>query len=412
MVTAWAGLTLVVAFWQLRHTFVWQNLGGGFFEYGSLSIYIGDVGALILLVLFGIGRGDWRVDLDRRKMLIPVGILLGWMALTSLWSIEPTVGWYWVGKYILWLVVGLVVLPKIFSATKAGAWLLSGVTLSALVGIGQNIRNASLGIGWLGETILNPREQGISVVVVDGIRKLRAYGLTTHPNILGGLVAWIVGWVVGSTKRWSWFGALGLVVALGGLVLSFARGGWIALVGVLVVATLWGMVHKTRLVGRRVLFLAVIFGLLLVWQSGAVWGRVDVSTFDNLEQRSINDRLVTYSQWWSGLSYQDLLVGVGQGNYVYKLAEMSPNLDWWELQPVHSAYLLWLAQLGVVGTLLAGWVAWLVWVRLRYQGVWLRALPLLGLGIMGIVDHWTVSLHQGVVATSLALALIFWEEDI
>ena len=42
---------------------------------------------------------------------------------------------------------------------------------------------------WLGELVLDPRQNGVSVVATSGTeRLLRAYGLTDHPNILGGLL--------------------------------------------------------------------------------------------------------------------------------------------------------------------------------------------------------------------------------
>lgn len=403
---------MLVAFWQLRHTFVWAERGGEFFEYSSLSIYVGDIGAIILICLFLIGGGKWQIGSDKGKLLLPLGLLLVWMMVGAMWSVDPMVTLYWAGQYLLWLVVGLGILPRVFPLRQAVVWLSVGVMFSTVVGISQNIRNVSLGWLGLGETPLDPSKLGVSVVVVEGVRKLRAYGLTPHPNILGGLVVWMVGWIVATIKTWNWGWVVGISVLMGGLVLSFARGGWIALLVILIITGVWGFVRKIKFLNRIVLLISLIFGLLLAWQSGAVLGRVDISTFDGLENRSIEDRLTTYSRWFGSLDIPDVLIGVGQGNYVQNLAQNIPSLSWWELQPVHNSYMLWLAQVGVVGLVLSGWIGWLLIRRFRLSRDLMTYLPLVGLGVVGVFDHWVVSLHQGVVAVCLALALIFWEEDI
>jgi hypothetical protein len=70
---------------------------------------------------------------------------------------------------------------------KTIAWALAASTLlQAVVGVGQAWLGHSIGLSWLGEADLDPSVRGTSIVESGGQRFLRAYGLTVHPNVLGG----------------------------------------------------------------------------------------------------------------------------------------------------------------------------------------------------------------------------------
>jgi len=51
------------------------------------------------------------------------------------------------------------------------------------------IHQGDLGLQLLGEYRLDPAWEGVSIVWMEGLRTLRAYGLSDHPNILGGSLA-------------------------------------------------------------------------------------------------------------------------------------------------------------------------------------------------------------------------------
>ena len=70
------------------------------------------------------------------------------------------------------------------------------------VGVVQFVRQDSAHLTFLGEPALDPRVEATSVVGPEGQHRLRAYGLTSHPNVLGGLLSigllWIMaGWLAG-----------------------------------------------------------------------------------------------------------------------------------------------------------------------------------------------------------------------
>ena len=141
--------------------------------------------------------------------------------------------------------LGVYVLNEVDDIERLAVPLMAMVVVQAVVAIGQVVTQRSLGLTVLGEQVLVPADGGVSIVAAaDGTCSLRAYGLTDHPNILGGILAFaliILGSVRGlagrrSTARWVVF-ALGVVA----LFLTFSRAAWIAYaVGVAVALAMLG----------------------------------------------------------------------------------------------------------------------------------------------------------------------------
>ena len=67
--------------------------------------------------------------------------------------------------------------------------LVAVVVIQSLVGVAQFVRQSDLGLTMLGELDLDPAVSGVSVLMTNGQRWLRAYGLTGHPNLLAALLA-------------------------------------------------------------------------------------------------------------------------------------------------------------------------------------------------------------------------------
>ena len=91
----------------------------------------------------------------------------------------------------------------------------------------------SLGLQDLGEHLLNPVISGVSIVTADGVRLLRAYGLSDHPNILGGCLAFgmlilFSAYMNGSKPTIVLAAFLPGVPAL---LVTFSRSAWLAFLG-------------------------------------------------------------------------------------------------------------------------------------------------------------------------------------
>jgi O-antigen ligase len=250
-------------------------------------------------------------------------------------------------------------------ATASMAVLLA---LQGAIGTLQFVKQGSVGLSWMGEGWLDPQMgEGMSVIAVAGRRWLRAYGLTPHPNALGGYLSMslliCLGSLSGTTtrsRRWS-----GLCIALGsaGLLLTFSRSAWLGtLAGLIYLASVtrpWRRVNWRSIRTRRAI--AAVGALLFV---GAIaillaFGDLLVTRFfrlsDPLERRSLDDRIHDIREAWSLIRVVPLK-GTGSGYYVGALwagvgEERPPGF-----RQVHNVPLLAAAELGIPGALLWLWM--------------------------------------------------------
>ncbi len=110
----------------------------------------------------------------------------------------------------------------------------ASTVIQSIIAILQVLKQRSIGLGFLGEYLLDPAWSGISIVYAQGVRTLRAYGLSDHPNILGGCLAFslvlLVSWQILKKRE---TGALNITIILMGMVgllLTFSRSAWLAFV--------------------------------------------------------------------------------------------------------------------------------------------------------------------------------------
>ncbi len=288
------------------------------------------------------------------------------------------------------------------------------------VGVGQFVQQRSLGLTALGEPALDPRIEHTSVIGPEGQHHLRAYGLTAHPNLLGGLLAiglvWVgSGWLgrvpwpgVGARLSAALWLAVG-VVGLTGLLASFSRGAWLGLA----CGGVW-LIWRQRGAGRRGLLLsgglALIVLIFMARQPDLFWGRFfDLNS--PLEMRSLVERSLGLASALR-IIQEHWLWGVGSGLYVTALQTPGAALV------VHNAPLLAAAELGVGGGLLWLWLNW-AWLagrrRVGEQAGLLfdaSAASWLALFVIGLVDNhpwltvsWRAALLLGLLTGALIASL-------
>jgi O-antigen ligase len=296
--------------------------------------------------------------------------------------------------------------------------------------VAQFVRQGSVGLWWMGEARLDPEGQGISVVEAGGRRWLRAYGLTAHPNLLGGILGMSLLACLGSIPAFPvrLRPLLWVSVCLGmlGLFCSFSRSAWLGTaVGVAYLAWMtrpwrrldWRAAHVRRTVWIGVALIAAI-GLALGGVYGELLGARLLRLGSPLEATSIRERLEDYEQAW-GLIRAVPLKGVGSGYYIAALwagvgEDRPPGF-----RKVHNAYLLAAAELGVLGALVWGWVllappavvAWRSRRRGRDVGGAGWASAFLCGAVLCLFDSylyvpstWWAAIYVGVLAGGYALA--------
>ena len=110
------------------------------------------------------------------------------------------------------------------------------------------------------------------------------------------------------------------------------------------------------------------------------------------------------------------IFGVGPGNFLVELPKALPSRAVYFLQPVHNIYLLVMAEGGLVGIGIFGWLIWIVIKsktsqeqnksRAKQVSVpTILLVPLLTLLLLGFVDHYPLTIQQGQLLFTLLLSL-------
>ncbi len=204
-------------------------------DYTDFILFAPDVAMVVTLGCWGLSLLFHRraIHLGRASVWVPLlGLTLaGWVSLATSWDMPLT--FYHAIRLTLLFTFFLFIVNEIHSP----AWIIVPVGMQVLiqsvVAIGQSLAQRDLGLQLIGEYQLDPLWQGVSVLESGESRFLRAYGLSDHPNILGGCLAFglvilLAAFVHHKGRSARWLIALTFIPASVALLLTFSRSAWIA----------------------------------------------------------------------------------------------------------------------------------------------------------------------------------------
>ena len=391
-------------------------------DYTDFLLYWSDIAFLVFLGLWGLGlivggRRPWLGPAVIRWSVI--GLLLAVWASVPL-SVDASLSVYNALRLTGAAVLALYVANEVRLEQLAPA-LIVMIGLQAVVGVSQAIDQGSVGLYGLGEYHLDVNAGGTSVVWSDvGPRQLRVYGLSDHPNILGGLLAMsllLLG-AAAARARNEWTVLLGVVFAVGcaALVLTFSRAaalsmalGLVLVFGLLAYRRSWRSLASWAAVcvGAAILCLTLIkpYGPYLSIRSGLLESGPASST----EQRSISER-EALAKNANEIFVVHPLLGVGAGALPSAMLDAYPDFGY-NYQPAHFALLTVAAETGLLGGMFYGALMIapfaLLWWRRRELTPELIAVSgaLLAMTIIGLFDYYTWSLAPGRIWFWLVLGL-------
>lgn len=393
----------------------WAYLQGIRSDYLSPTVYLTDVLILFLFlyvlikyVLGSLTSGVWRLPrvspAERAYLTLLAGLVL--IALLSIYNAgRPEVAWWHTGKLLEFGLFGLAVGKALGSRTWRRVILttfLLGCLLQALLGLTQFYLGHSVGLWILGERDFDSSTPGIAQAIIEGKLVLRSYGTLPHPNVLGFFMlvasnlSLYLSWRSKDYPSKVWWAVLMILFSLTVLT-SLSRVAlllWLASSGLIT-----GYFYRpTRLAFSR-RGLGVTAGLLLATLLflPPVWSRftslVDVDSQTVSRRIELSQDAVTF--WrehpWSG---------IGAGNFVVRLVELSQQEVVRFLQPAHNLYLLALSEVGIIGLLFLATLLGLAGLRGYRAYRWLLLLLVVEVAIAGLFDHFWWSLQQG--------GLLFW----
>jgi hypothetical protein len=400
----------------MRLTLLARPLDPIFHDYTDLLLFASDIFLILTLAFWALdlALSPRRIKTGPAFLAIPIAGITVLAIVSTLSSVDPTVSVYQAGRLILLAGFYLYVVNEKLTLNSVILPVAIQLGLQAVIGVVQVMQQHSLRLWFWQELELDPAWSGVSIVWAEGIRSLRAYGLTDHPNILGGCLAFgllvIAAWYSGSETKWhtvvSGLFALGAM----GLVLTFSRSAWFALAGgFLVCAVLLWTTHRqalVRWVGLAAAALIVVSPL--VWNNAGYLGvRLNQGDAFNqvaTEARSLaeRDRL---SEAVSQIFSEHPWLGIGVGALPQAEQVRYPDFGAFNAyyQPAHFVLLDVAAETGILGalfymvTLVAPWLA--LWVN-RHRLVFSPALAgvsgvLFAVMLVGFFDYYTWLLAPG-----------------
>lgn len=331
------------------------------------------------------------------------------MVLNCAYSFSPLATLY--GSFKLLEMVGIGFLFIYFLARRNRSWLivpfLMGTSVQALLAIWQYLLQSSVGGVWyyLGERAFTGLTPGIANASIAGHLVLRPYGTLPHPNLLGAYLligAMLLLYLVMKgeyEKRTKIILTCSLSLHAVALLITLSRTSIIAgCVGLLVV--LLSKRSNANQIVRTFIVLSVFFMLVLL--------PTLVPRFMNVfTDQSYGERM-QYTRESIQLIKSHIIMGVGWNAYLPSL-ETLPHVS--TIQPVHSIYLLTLAQAGAVGAVI---IAYPVYVFIgRIKAMKSRfAYVLLGILLfLGAFDHYFLTIQQGQLLFVFLVALIVTQNN-
>ncbi len=299
-------------------------------------------------------------------------LFLIWAMLSISWSVYKPMAIYRIANLLV-----IIAFVSILAANlRDKKWLkiaflsllINGVLQSTL-GIAQFVNNGSIGLHYLGESIVSQNLPGVAKILDFGEKHIRAYGTFPHPNILAGFLVIPIFIIVSEllkkivektstkkevTRETTLTGispgvlAIALCFISTCFILTFSRSAFLGL-GVGLLALFWlnfdSLVSLLKLHYSKRKFLFALLMVIAIF-SLAFFGlpaKKDLLSLKSLTERN------PYLDVARGTILEHPIVGVGVGQFVVNEFLKYPNLEGWQYQPVHNVYFLVASELGTTG---------------------------------------------------------------
>lgn len=422
----------------------WTMVLGRRVDYLSPTIFLTDVLIIFILISWLIGEISnikyqilkKNIKFQKFKILLPI-LLLGLINIVIAPN-RPVALYHWM-KVIEFAALGFYIVKTKPSLSFIAIPLSIAVFYSSLIAIVQFTLQHSGGglLWWLGERTFNMDTPGISRIDFNlqittynlHLFMLRPYATFPHPNVLGGFLATALPLLIyqsanlpiyKSIKK-NYMKIVNLVIIMLGMVamlLTFSRSAIV--VGMIAIIYIIARIKKRELrlpagkagimnyefrIKNLIYFPIVLFILL-------------TSYF--ILHNSSDESVVVREQLNASavaMFFHSPIFGTGLGNFLVELPNYLTTRTVYFLQPVHNIYLLILSETGVVGLIFFLWLIWYIVMRheTRY-GAHVKKnifenyvhvsciLSLVVLLLLGLVDHYPLTLQQGQLLLTLLIS--------
>jgi len=411
---------------QIRKIMFYE--GWHFNEWLSFSVYLTDVIFFCLFLLWIYNVAKKRAALVIDNYLLIGSFIIVMAAFSLIFTKDFKIATFSLLRLIEFLILFIYIKDyaiKRFNFHISLIVLVCSAVFQSIIAIGQYVRQADLGLRYLGEGMLGLHINGVAVFINEnGERVMRAYGTTPHPNVLAGFLFLSI-----FALYFIWFYRKGFshninllysvvyAIMLAGLLLTFSRTiifFWA--LGFIIRGLLIGFLPKYRNkfwlnseMRRKIISIllvtAIVLASFIIMAWPEVLSRIKISPDDEAVKLRVYYASETIDQrlnWF----------GSGAGNFVVWLKSKQPNLPEYLYQPVHNIYLLLYSELGILGLItflsLIGYTFYDFYHSYKFQKLFHYSfiLVLASILLMGMFDHFLWTLQQGRFILWLSIALI------
>lgn len=390
-------------------------------QYGTIGIYLSDMFlfAWLFSVLFSHTQQISQWFAEHKKITALFLLTELWIFVSIFWSHDQTIAFYHALIFgcAMSLTFCLWIMP--LSMRYMSMALIVTANIHALIGIHQFLTQSFFSHTYLG---ISPHETiwgGTATITAHGERWLRAYGGFPHPNILGGflIAALLLTITIYITTRHkknlhTFLLLLSCGILTSNIIVTFSRTTWTAATISICMLFLFYFIHTkkkfSQLVAPIITICATICVFMLFFNT-LLFSRVTHDT--QAIHNSFDDRK-TYMTHAIDLISQNPLLGTGIGNYTntaYHTHNASDPI--WFFQPVHNAYVLICAEIGIIGLLIICIFIVICITSFFRNKLWKSSyrityiLIFFTVCIISFFDHWPWSSHFGILFSTLCIGL-------
>jgi O-antigen ligase len=386
---------------------------GNFNPYTTFFLYGADIFLAFaffcwgLSLLFQKSKQPLKITCGDRRLTFLLLIFLLTLIPGLFWAQDQWLHLLFSLRFLEFFLLYLLIVEGVLSRQRIFFFMVVSLCFQATLAIFQFFFQSSVGLHFLGETVVTPTTLGVAKIDMPFGKILRAFGTFPHANVLGG--AMVFGLIVISflwnnhrnSKKRKWF-FLALFLLSLGLLFSFSRSAFLAAgAAFLLVKNASGSIWKRFFLPGTV----VAVGILIIFTLGP-----ENPLFQRIfsdDPKSVSERLL-YADI-SGQMIKAEPLGVGLGGFTQVMQNFTgQKLSPWLFQPVHNIFLLGFSELGVFGGLMFMVLFGYSWYVLLFKKA--KDPLLLGLltviTVIGLFDHYFFSLYPGQVLLFIVLALV------
>ena len=390
-----------------------RPLDGIYSGYTDFQFFVSDGFGLLTLAFWGISRFLHRQKLSKGPIFLTIPIIgLTLLALLSApGSLDPGLSIYHGLRLILLALLYLYVLNEITHLHQVVFPLVVQILIQSVIAIGQIFNQRSLGLSVIGEVELEPLWPGISIVLSEARLSLRAYGLSDHPNILGGSLAFslllIIAWYIQKNKlrRAAWVAIM--ILGSVALFLTYSRSAWLAFLAGSIATAFLLYRKKLNKSLRRWLFITLTLSIALLpilWMNAdflaARLGLKNSFRLLRTESTSLYQREVLFRAA-AEVFIENSISGVGLGTMPQAIQLNNPQFRFFS-QPAHFALLDVAGEIGLLGAFFYAVILIGPWLRLGLNSrvvlskdLIATSAVLLAITVVGLFDYYPWLLAPG-----------------